>query len=71
MYPSCRGATFMWTLTPYNDPFGNQNCVYAPSQRATGNSTYYLVDSDSDDFNAVGILPFPWAVMSMLTSEPS
>ena len=59
MHPPRRGATFIWTLTPYNDPFGNQNCVYAPSQGASANTTYFLVDSDSDDFNAVHTLLWP------------
>lgn len=43
----------MWTLSPYSDPFGNQNCVYAPDNAAQGESTYHVVVSDSDDLNAV------------------
>ena len=50
---ACRGSTFIWTLTPYNDPFGTQDCVFAPNQRAQADTTYFVVDSDSDDLNAV------------------
>ena len=44
---------FIWTLSPYSDPFGNMNCVYAPNNEADANSIYHVVVSDSDDFNAV------------------
>ena len=44
---------FIWTLTPYSDPFGNQNCVYAPDNSAEADNIYHVVVSDSDDLNAV------------------
>ena len=48
-----RNGVFTWTLTPYSDPFGKENCVYAPDVAAVGHSTYHIVVSDSDDFNVV------------------
>ncbi len=48
-----RNGVFIWTLSPYSDPFGNMNCVYAPNNEADANSIYHVVVSDSDDFNAV------------------
>ncbi|CAK0735256.1 hypothetical protein CVIRNUC_000551 [Coccomyxa viridis] len=48
-----RNTTFIWTIAPDRSPFGSKNCIYVPRTNWEGGNTYYIVSSDSDDFNAV------------------
>ncbi|CAK0735575.1 hypothetical protein CVIRNUC_000603 [Coccomyxa viridis] len=45
--------SFIWTLTPYADPFGSKNCVYIPAALSQARKQYTIVVSDADDLNAV------------------